>query len=108
MRWPFGRKQINGPDNAGFDDSFMGVAYRSIHEGKAQPSPGAQAYAWETLGLPAFTPIGAGNHAMSKRPRPFSASAPLFTQQGARTIGVPLTAGQFILQPLLIPEGGQA
>lgn len=104
MGW-FSRKKpiINGPQNAGFDDTFMGVShYRPVHQKASLPDPGAQNYSWVTYALPAFTPIGAGNHAMSMRPRPFG-PPPLISQQGAITVGIPLTAGQFILQPLLNP-----
>ena len=102
--WPFKKKMlINGPENAGFDDTFMGVSnYRTVWQKAGLPSPGAQNYAWVTYALPAFTPIGPGNHAMSMRPRPIG-PPPMISQQGAVVIGIPLSAGQFILQPLLNP-----
>lgn len=96
-------------DNAGFDDSFMGTSYKAVFERKPMPDPGAQNYAWETLALPAFTPIGPGNVAIAMRPLPFG-PPPLLTQQGAIVRGIPTTAGQIIGQPLinnLTPVGGQ-
>lgn len=107
--WPFRKKEINGPQNAGFEDTPMGVVYRGVHEQKRMPDPGAQAYAWETLALPAYTPIGPGNHAISFRAMPLG-PPPLMTQQGAIVRGIPTTAGQIIGQPLindLTPVGGQ-
>jgi hypothetical protein len=94
--------------NQGFDDTFMGVSnYRPTWWNRKPnlPDVGAQAYAWTTYALPAFTPIGAGNHAMSMRPQPFG-PPPMITQQGAITVGVPVVSGQFILQPLLNPLTG--
>lgn len=105
MGWFSKKRIINGPPNAGFDDTFMGVShYRPVHQETEMPDPGASKYAWVTYALPAFTPIGPGVHAMSMRPQPFG-PPPLMSQQGAITVGVPLTAGQFILQPLLNPLG---
>lgn len=104
MGW-FSKKTptINGAENVGFDDTFMGVInYRPVHQKGSLPSPGADNYAWVTYALPAFTPIGAGNHAISMRIMPFG-PPPVIAQQGGITTGIPLTAGQFILQPLLNP-----
>lgn len=108
MGWFSKKPLINGPQNAGFDETFMGVAhFRTVwqNQKKNLPDVGAQAYAYVTYALPAFTPIGPGNHAMSMRPQPFG-PPPMISQQGAITTGIPLTAGQFILQPLLNPLSG--
>jgi len=105
--WPFKKKapQINGPSNIGFDDTFMGIAYRGVHRDTPQPDPGAGSWAWNTLALPAFTPIGPGVHAISQRVMPLG-PAPMIAQQGAIVVGIPTTAGQYIHQPLLNPLTG--
>jgi len=101
--WPFKKKGlINGPQNVGFDDTFMGIAYHGVHRQKGLPDPGAQNYAWETLALPAFTPIGPGIHAISQRLMPLG-PPPMISQQGGIVTGIPTQAGQFIHQPLLNP-----
>lgn len=104
--WPFKKKPlINGPQNVGFDDTFMGVSYRSAHQKMSLPDPGAQNYAWVTLALPAFTPIGPATHAGRDRLHVFD-TPPMISQQGGIVTGIPTQAGQFIHQPLLNPLTG--
>ena len=69
---------------------------------KEQPTPGALAYAFESLGLVEFTPIGAGV-AQRVQLRPLAAQsylpAQLLPLQGLGGI----VAGQVITQPLIDP-----
>jgi len=79
--------------------------YQGVWEKKRMPSPGAQAYAWETLGLAPFTPIGpavttrVGIHPLPGTPQPVSL-------QAVPLDGIPTTAGQVIGQPLFDPASG--
>lgn len=69
---------------------------------KPGPSPGAQNYAFENLGLAEFSPIGPGIANRSRLP-PFG-PRPLFGQLAVPVSGIGgLSAGQMILQPLLDP-----
>lgn len=79
--------------------------YQGVWEKKRQPSPGAQAYAWETLGLVQFVPSGPsitvrrGISVLPGAPQPaIGLAVPLN--------GVPLTAGQVVGQPLYDPAQG--
>lgn len=80
--------------------------YQGVWEKKRQPSPGAQAYAWETLGLSQFTPIGpavttrVGIAPLPGTPQPYIRGKAVSLQ------GVPTTAGQIIGQPLFDPASG--
>jgi hypothetical protein len=105
----FGRGSGNNPMNAGFDDTPFGVIYRTVYAEKQQPDPGSGSFALESFALPAFTPIGAGNLAVINRLLPFG-PPPMISQQGARVIGIPTTAGQIVGQPLIntmTPTPGQ-
>ena len=96
------------PAYSPFIDTLKGTLYKAVFERKQQPDPGAQAFAWETLALPAFTPIGPGVLAISKRPHAFYAP-PAYGFAGTVIVGLPYIAGQYILQPLIdpnAPEGG--
>jgi hypothetical protein len=70
---------------------------------KKLPSPGAQNYAYETLGLVEFTPIGYGVHVrtnwmITQPPQPYiNGQAVPVTGLGG------LSAGQLALQPLYDP-----
>ena len=85
-----------------FDHSLCGTLYQPVWERKHQPSPGAQAFAWETIALAAFTPIGPGTHAIRKRLKPFP-QPPAWTDPASVLIGLPRIAGQYVLQPLINP-----
>jgi hypothetical protein len=86
----------------GADDTLNGTMYKAVHERKRQPAPGAQSYSWETLALPAFTAIGAGNVAIRKRMHAWY-YAPAYGFAGTVQIGLPYIAGQIISQPLIDP-----
>lgn len=100
MRFFRRKKKIEIPSN----DPPAGM-YQGVWEKKRQPSPGAQAYAWESLGLSEFTPIGAGVHTrIGIRPLP-GANQPAIGLAVALN-GVPTTAGQLFGQPLYDPALG--
>lgn len=107
MRW----KRRPRPGEAAYsppqaNDSLQGTQYKSVHERKRQPGAGAQAFAWETIALPAFTPIGTGVHALSQRPHAFY-YPPAYGFAGIITVGLPYIAGQYALQPLIDPYGSE-
>lgn len=79
--------------------------YQGVWEKRRMPSPGAQAYSWETLSLAQFTPIGpAVNTRIGIQPLP---GTPQPVALKAVTLdGVPTTAGQVIGQPLFDPSQG--
>jgi len=88
----------------GFIETLCGVLYHMRWEDKHDqlPQPGAQAWAYETYQLPAFTPIGPGTHAWRKRPHAFY-GPPAYTYPATVIAGIPRIAGQYILQPLVNP-----
>lgn len=89
------------PGNAGFDEREGTFAI--IHENKRQPTPGAMSYAYESLALPVFEPVGRAQ--VVKEPRK-TFFAQTYTALAVRTNGVPITAGQVIMQPLYDPNDG--
>lgn len=88
-----------------FADIFTGGIYH--WQKKRLPTPGAQNYAFETLGLTEFTPIGAGvrnRNAFRVLQKPqlyVNGQAYLTSGLGG------IAAGQMIFQPLLDPYNGQ-
>lgn len=62
-----------------------------VHRQTQQPSPGAMSYAYDTLALPAFTPIGAGVSA-HHIPRPLQPQ-PVYAMQAVFTSGFGVRTG---------------
>ena len=88
-----------------FLDTMRGVLFGGpVYETKRQnlPTPGAGAEAYESYALPAFTPIGAGVHAVALRPHAFY-GPPMMARPASIVAGIPTIAGQYVLQPLLNP-----
>lgn len=98
------RTTAAGPQNAGFQETILGVIYKAVWRDKRDnlPDPGAQAFAYETYGLPAFPPSGPSIHAVAQRPHAFY-GPPLVSRAAVITTGIPTVAGQIFLQPLLNP-----
>lgn len=104
MRYRY--KEIELPwKHPNFIDTLRGVLFTGPrYETKRGnlPTPGAGAEAYESYGLPAFTPIGAGVHAVSHRLHAFY-EAPSYSMPATIVVGIPTIAGQYVLQPLLNP-----
>lgn len=67
------------------------------------PDPGADAWAYEALGLYEQTPIGAGDH--NREQLRVLAGATLFAGRAISAQGVGgLSAGQWINAPLIVPQ----
>ena len=66
------------------------------------PSPGAMRYAWESLGLEQFTPIGPGV-ATRKPIVPLPGGDQPYVGLAVRLDGIPTVAGQVVGQPLYNP-----
>jgi hypothetical protein len=83
------------------------TAYHRVWENKYPqgfPSPGPQAYSWETLSLPQFSPIGPG--IATRQPiKPFNV-AQVYSLQSVWLQGIPTASGQMIMQPLYDPNAG--
>jgi len=81
--------------------------YHAVWERKRMPDPGAQNYAWETYGLPPFTPIGTG--IPTQQPL-IATSEQVYTMQAVSLVGMPTVSGQILGQPLFDPNvpGGYA
>jgi hypothetical protein len=94
MTW-FKRKAPPVDPNAGEGN------YLNVWERKDMPDPGAQAYAWETLGLEPFSPIGPGVRTRIGIKPLF---AQVYTEQAVILNGIPTTAGQIFGQPLFDPS----
>jgi len=72
--------------------------YEMEWEKQRSPSPGAMVFSWETLGLPQYSPVGAGRGILkvirsTQQPMAFYHTAPL--------AGMGLVPGQIIFQPLI-------
>jgi hypothetical protein len=93
----FGGKPKNA-GNVGFDGLFH-VAY----ERKSLPDPGAQVYAYESLGLVQFAPSGPSVFA---RDQVRSVSPQLYVFQQTLMAGIPIVSGQMVGQPLYDPNAG--
>ena len=84
------RRNRNDMANVTENVLFSTVAPIPVHRQTQQPSPGAMSYAYDTLALPAFTPIGAGvsvHHIpLPLQPQPVYAMQAVFTSGfGVRT-----------------------
>lgn len=67
------------------------------------PSPGAQAYAFESLGLVEFSPIGPSGVVIE----PIRKFTPqMFVGQAVALQGIGIQSGQMITQPLIDPDAG--
>lgn len=79
--------------------------YQGVWERKRMPSPGAQRYAWQSLALAQFSPIGPS---VSNRDAilPLSDFQQSYVAKAITLDGIPLTAGQIISQPLYDPDAG--
>lgn len=89
------------PGNAGFDENPG--TYRAVWEQKRLPDPGAQNFAWETLGLFQLAPSGP---TVTNRDAIVPLSTPMYAYQSGMLLGTPLTAGQIVGQPLYDPNSG--
>jgi hypothetical protein len=74
-------------------------------ERQRQPSPGAMAYAWETLGLVPFSPIGSGIPATFHF-RPLLSAPQPYSLKAVALDGVPTVAGGIMGAPLYNPTTG--
>jgi hypothetical protein len=109
MQW-HGKDMVLPWEHPDFIDTIRGVLFRGPqYESKRQnlPTPGAGAEAYESYALPAFTPIGAGVHAMTFRPHAFY-TQPSWASPATIVAGIPRIAGQYILQPLLNPYAAES
>lgn len=79
--------------------------YQGVWEKKRQPSPGAQSFAWESLGLAPFTPIGPSIH-VREGIRPMAGVMQPAVGQAVWLDGVPTTAGQVYGQGLYDESSG--
>lgn len=79
--------------------------YQGVWEKKRQPSPGAQAFAWETLSLAQFVPAGP-SITVRQGIRPLAGTEQPYVGQAVNLDGVPTTAGQMVGQPLYDPNNG--
>lgn len=74
------------------------------HVYRPQPNPGADAFAYDALGLTEFSPIGPADINRGGI-YPFEAHSTLFAGLALPTSGLGgLVSGQFIGQPLLVPD----
>lgn len=93
-----------GANTAG--GSGFGAPYKQAWEYRPLPGAGAQQWAWTTLALPMYTPIGWG--VRNKRQLAATASCPVMVAQQGITLspvqGSPIMGqqtGQFVTGPLL-------
>jgi hypothetical protein len=72
--------------------------YEMAWEEQRTPNPGAMVYSWETLGLPQFSPVGAGRgiHTVIRSTQQVNA-----WYQSVPIAGMPSVPGQMIFQPLI-------
>lgn len=80
-------------------------AFAHVWERKKQPSPGAQNYAFESLGLVQFTPSGP-SVAVREPIVPLQRGPQPVVGQSVITNGVPTVSGQLYGQPLFDPNAG--
>lgn len=93
------RHEIGAAGQSGF-----GAPYHQAWEFRPLPGAGANQWAWETLALPMYTPIGAG----TRNKRQFftnmgtmvAVQGVVLTDLAGAPVGGDLT-GQFVTQPLL-------
>lgn len=79
--------------------------YQGVWEKKRQPSPGAQAFAWETLSLAQFVPSGP-SITVRQGFKPLPGTQQPYVGQAVNLDGVPIVAGQMVGQPLFDPNSG--
>lgn len=98
---------------AGDGNFGYGAPYHQAWEFRPLPGAGAKQWAWETLALPLYTPIGAGTR--NQRQFKATASSPVMVAVQGITIvpisGAPIQGdltGQFITQPLLDIQQAEA
>jgi hypothetical protein len=85
---------------------FAGGTYHAVFERKVQPDAGGAAnYAWESLDLAQFTPIGAGT-AVRRQLRPTQPGGLWFEANQVWANGIPTRAGQLGNAPLIDPGAG--
>ena len=95
------RHEIGAAGDAGF-----GAPYHRVWEYRPLPGAGAAQWAWETLLLPRYTPIGAGTGTVRGGFKPYGSPVMVAVQGttlvglGGSPVGGDLT-GQFTTQPLL-------
>ncbi len=99
--WPFKRKARLDPGNSGFNED-QGT-FRIVYERKPMPDPGAQNYAYESLGLVAFPPAGPSITIRQPRETVFPQ---MYATHAIPQNGIPLVAGQIFGQPLFDPQSG--
>ena len=84
--------------------NFSGAGYSASYGATVQPSPGAMAYAYETLGLVAFPPSGPS---IATRTPINPTATPLYVLQSIPMVSFGGTvSGQMVAQPLFNPYGG--
>ena len=77
--------------------------FHQAWEKKRLPGPGTGPYAYESLALPQFTPVGTGV-GIDQQIVPLE--QPLYAYQSVPFQGIPIVAGTFQLQPLFDPGSG--
>lgn len=75
--------------------------YHQTWERKRMPSPGAPAYAWETLGLVLFSPIGPSVVARQQR---YNLGPSSLYQKAVPITGLPTVTGTLVHAPLVNPD----
>jgi hypothetical protein len=84
---------------------FPGL-YHGVHEVKRQPDAGgARNYAWESLALAEFTPIGPATM-QREHWRVTAISGDWYPNQQLPIAGIPTQSGQLVGQPLYDPNAG--
>lgn len=85
---------------------FATGTYHAVWENKAQPDgAGAYRYAWESLDLAQFSPIGPGT-AVRRQIRETQPGGYWFSSKQVVENGIPTIAGQLLHEPLIDPERG--
>lgn len=72
--------------------------YEMAWEEQRTPNPGAMVYSWETLGLPEYSPVGAGRGILQVIK---SVQQTMAWYQSVPLAGMPSVPGQMIFQPLI-------
>jgi hypothetical protein len=104
MVWPF-RSEVAPDAIVPVKFDFPGL-YHGVHERKGQPDVGgAREYAWESLALAEFSPIGP-SVAQREHWRVTAISGDWFPAQQLAQSGIPTQSGQLVGQPLFDPNGG--
>jgi len=96
------RRKRNPSAVVGITSADLGL-FHIAYERKAMPSPGIPAYAYETLGLAVFTPIGAG--IATREPLRFATPTTLYNK-AVPLAGVPTVSGSLVKGPLFNPDSG--